>query len=821
MEMHASYIMMVTLLTVSLSNAACGSTAMSDEDEETRKDRVHSFLEEMQNLSTSQLQAVAYELADASFDCALALQSPRRQDRSCRVQRLICNAIRTRGNTKKLNKAVDLVSLHLQHQDHPAKRAQLLAALMAAHWPHSFNPVRSTSGLLFSFPEDLMLPEGMTQHAIFDACQHQQCLLNLEEPFPSWFQPPSEQITRKPDEDKLLLLDEDHPLTILLHWTLHLHTRSTKHDGVTLDTVWYEFARSLSADNPVWCFLNPSQCWENGSDADIHAYVQICPRHVQATPMYLQWTISPQEACNSISKLHAMSMSTWWPDAAPGQQQAAQTRGPQSTAGQASAGAADLCFELRCRLFSAACSEASQQKDAGLHDDGQVQARCRQAAASYVKQLLICCGLREGGKSASKASHPSDADDQAAAHAEVQEQAPSQSACREDQSRADAVAESLLMEEEAAKAKAQAQKAAQAKRRSKRARASTKAKTANSSLASAQQSMTAEPSGEDGKENMDTEHTNPQSVGQQQQQQQPSSPALLLGTSAAAQPGPFSTDSLEVMPTGKTLLAAAKQEAASSQQQTLQQDSSSPGSSSAAARLSLADDALHDHAAADTQHEDQQHSIQSRPQSMTGSMPDSARAASSASDLSCCLPSAKSAAKPKPHPPSQHAAPVQREAAAGVPVDNPSAHSGAGSQLRRDKAGNVDETKRRKSDGASSCSPLPATASPLPDQTKAASEIAENAHESTSLGRCQPKAKKRDQEAPSLVSKRECSLATSASDTCCSVGSTCQRLTAQTLKILHLKVTSPCTGSVALFQQFDQWLCGSCSAWWSQADNFA
>ena len=442
----------------------------------------------MRTLTSSQLLAVAHELADPSYDRPMVIVSPSRESRATTLHDLICTAIRPADrvcNPDQL-RAIDALQDYLQDADHPSKLYNLLEAVMLHLFPESFTKDAFVAGF-HQLPRDLQLPTGMNQHDICDLCCH-GCYLNLREWYPGWLRPNPDEIRGPPTATGLLPLDSDHPLAILLHYALHLQTDHTKQQFPLLQKRWMRRAASLPADHRVWELDGPEVCWEDGCTDDIYVYVPVYGPASGQSLLHLGWTVSPREAQMYVESLLWASKGIWRPPEVLVQRKSVLQ---ELQPGKPVAPSPALSWKGGSHSSPFPGSQGRAQLADGTEAADTIM--LQREPARYIKRLLNQCELRveslpELMEAFAEAQAEAQADDPSVA------QDPAQTSCniieREGLSRADAVALALLQEEETAKARAQARKDAQLRKRS--SKASTKVRPGKGPVRGPQETVAAQ-----------------------------------------------------------------------------------------------------------------------------------------------------------------------------------------------------------------------------------------------------------------------------------------------------------------------------------------
>ena len=406
----------------------------------SQRSPISRFLDAVRSLRPSQRLALARELANARYDFGFAMASPDRMQRADLFDKLLSEAAGAKVTMPRRKLLEARLQKHLQDPNCPAKRERLLAKVFTSLFPMESRPADIREAL--DNPTDVNLPDGMTQYDIWEACQHQWCYIKPMDSYATWLRPTSDQTTHERCSARHHCLGKNHPLTILLQWTLALHSHSAKLQDPDILKQWHERATSLPDDHSVWRFAQPQK--ENDIPDVIHGYVTMLPddHPIGSNPLYIRWQIGHETARISISRLHSFSKGLWHPSA--------DSRQPRPTDGE--------------------CSDAAEAwPDTDGQRNADVAGRYEAAGpdlllvqpAQYVKQLLLQCELRDGKAIVQPSTH------EQAAWPEAQKP----DDCQVQSSRerlADAVAKDLLLEEEAAKAKAQAQEDAKQQRRRKR-----------------------------------------------------------------------------------------------------------------------------------------------------------------------------------------------------------------------------------------------------------------------------------------------------------------------------------------------------------------
>ena len=466
---------------------------MDQNNEAPRRNPVASFLDVMRSLGPSQRRAVAHELAAARYDFAFAMTQPSREERTAVLDEVLSRSIRTGDGISKREQlhAIHSLQRHLQDASGPEKRERLLTKIMAQLVRQG---PAGPSGALpehFCTPMDLNHPDGPTHLDIWEACQHQWCYMITTDPHPNWLQPTPDQTNLARRDGRHVCLTRDHPLTILLQWSLAVNNHSVKLWDPHVLEQWHKRAINLPEDHNVWRFAHSRQ--EDGIPAEIHGYVRMLPPDHPSgfIHLFLKWDISRETACVNIGRLQALSRMGLRPfvssyDLFP----SAVSSQPGLTDDEPSDAAEALpFFDQQHRAEMTSRYEAA--------DPDLLQAQ----PAWYMHKLLQQCGLRDGGMLDGKATGQSHG--LAAAWPGTWAQQPDTSSGLEAPSlrerQAEAVAQALLLEEEAAKAKAQAQRdAKQQRRRQKSGKASNNPKLLQDP-ASPGEAFAASSSGQSGK----------------------------------------------------------------------------------------------------------------------------------------------------------------------------------------------------------------------------------------------------------------------------------------------------------------------------------
>ena len=493
---------------------------MDQNNEASRRNPVANFLDVMRSLGPSQRRAVAHELAAARYDFAFAMDQPSREQRTAFLDAVLSRAVGTGDGVSKREQLHAIYSLqrHLQDASGPEKRERFLKKIMAQLVRQ--NPTGPSGALPEHFytPMDLTHPDGPTQLDLWEACQHQWCYMITTDSYPSWLQPTSDQTIPARRDGRHVCLTSDHPLTILLQWSLTVHNDSAKLRHPHVLKQWHERASSLPIDHDVWRFAHARK--EDGIPAEIHGYVPMLPPNHPSglTQLILKWEIRRETARADIGRLQALSglglqelLSHGMLPPSAGSIRPKLTDGEQSDAAEAL-----RLYYLQQRVGVAGrCAAANPDL---------LQAQ----PGEYVQQLLHQCGLRDGGRLDGKATgEPHGLASASPRTSEAQQ--PETSSGLEAQNlrerQAEAVAQSLLLEEEAAKAKAQAQKdAKQQRRRQKSSKASSKQKLLQDP-ASPRGAFAASSSGQSGEVLFDAEPSMLQAVDQQRTPARPSHPS--------------------------------------------------------------------------------------------------------------------------------------------------------------------------------------------------------------------------------------------------------------------------------------------------------
>ncbi len=365
----------------------------------------------------------------------------------------------------------------LQDANSPHRRTTLLATVVKymyngspAHIPHG-QDLRT----FLASPSPLRLPAGMTLHDVWEVCQHQWCYLKVDEPHPDWLVT-DEQIISERQHHEHVCLASEHPLTILLHWSLALHNDSSKlKDPQTLQH-WHERASSLPSDHGIWRLVDQQaeDRWlqqANGSPVELHGYVRIWPEDSGMPTMFLKWAVSTEQARFNIQKLALFAkgdLQTMLRMLLPGSSQPGTNAAAYSDTAEAHTGrtTSDIGADaLPFFIWRHRAEMADRLKRADL-------SLLHAQPARYVRRLLHQCRLISEGKLTGLTGAPPNAHGQAARLSEVQEPGsvpgPDADSLRRLQQQADEAAQKLLLEEEAAKAKAQARKDAKQQRRTRK-----------------------------------------------------------------------------------------------------------------------------------------------------------------------------------------------------------------------------------------------------------------------------------------------------------------------------------------------------------------
>ena len=734
----------------------------TDQSAALQRRQVNKFLDNMRNLSSFQLLAVAQELADPSYDLASAIMSPPKESRVSDIHSMMSLALGAgagRQNSKRSQlRATHSLQVYLQDAEHPEKRYSLLHAVMIHLFPKSHSETSYEPGF-YQLSRDLRLPAGLTQDHICDLCQRQHCYMHLSEWYPAWLQPKPEQIIGTPTADNLVLLANDHPLAILFHFAMHLQTDPGRSEHPILWKEWIARANSLPDDHPVWQFDRSDGCWENGSTADIHAYVPVYAPAPGAS-LFVGWVVSPKEAQVYISRLAYFSKIQWAPS------QPSQSNIPLPLL--------QVADETQAHEKSGQPSPSADQQGRLEGEtplaDGTVAADpdlLSTQPAEYMRRLFMQCGLRDGGLRKRQAMAQANGED-AAAPAQDPDGASGQTTMSAGQSRADAVAQALLLEEETAKARAQAHKDAQkAKRGSKSGKASSKGKPGKDPARGAQEIMASHLPGKAETAKLDPADVASSAIaGQQQQQLVPFNPSqeassAVSGVDRLAAPSSSKSSGQDESQVSSLAFNPRRVSAA--------EDLSASGLNSAQqqpqARLSMlaSNDSVSDVPAAcnlDSQllQVYQPHALQQGNETT--------RTASSAPAPASCfqerpgldLHSAAGASSPVPAVPSMREAPLQMEHIQGHAAELLVTRISASTKASRSRLLDPNRREGATADGA----PSPkhhAVNAPEPAQMETGTSQDADGSMAAGSRRCQPRIRSKSHEAPSQVSPAQLRLA--------------------------------------------------------------
>ncbi len=419
----------------------------------------------------------------------------------------IISAMRAGGTGSKRDQlqAVHGLQKYLQSTDHPEKRTATLGAVIRRLFPHGPQEMVKDIGDI--------IPEGMTQYDLWELCQHQWAYWT--ESSPDWLTPCGSQVINSRQHGKFLCVNDDHPLTILLQWSLALHRGSAKlRDALTLKR-WHERASSLPEDHNVWQFTEPCNLGEEGVEpAGVQGHLSMFGpgSECSLSPLHIKWTIGHDTARSMIQKLRLLSrcelpslMYMLLHEAADSSQ-VPSTHDDDRAASHCKDPAEASAQQVFTELFPEGSSCFSQQQEADMAysceaaNPGMLQAQ----PAQWVRHLLVRCGFRGDGRAARMALQAPGPHAQAAsppdtANAHGPTGPPARSACNSGDShaQAEAVAQALILEETTAKAKAQAQKDAQISRRSRKsAKAISRPKSPAGSRTDAAEGQAKQPSNE-------------------------------------------------------------------------------------------------------------------------------------------------------------------------------------------------------------------------------------------------------------------------------------------------------------------------------------
>ncbi len=462
---------------------------------------MNKFVQAMRSLSLDETKAVAWELAHASYNWALAIEKPSRLTRAAELHYLIRQALGAADLVDAVSKrnqlgATKILHEHLRGFECPGHRQDLLTMILKLLWPPDSERVDLGT----------ILPDGMTKWDVWDLCQLDWCSVECSdlEKYPQWLQMTPLEIIRCPVEGSYCRLPDDNPLTILFQWSLALHNGSAKlQDPLTLQQ-WHQRASSISPDHNVWRFESPCTAGEEDDTADFQAYVQCYPTIV-GVPIHLQWAIDRKTACANIEKLHLLStcqlqplMRRLWPET---------QNGSKHVYGHDEAADAAESFTqvVIHRLFAASSFLwlGGRASSNGAASSEQLRLKPR----TYVKQLVFRCGFRGEAAHDSQSVIQIDHSQQDSADASeinaAQKRGDSSgrgtgsSLAHESRSEADVNADALLLEEEAEKARAEAQKQARQQRRARKSgKAGSSTKHPADGLSRPQQAPEAQSSGE-------------------------------------------------------------------------------------------------------------------------------------------------------------------------------------------------------------------------------------------------------------------------------------------------------------------------------------